>query len=85
MASSPCLCPATRRDQSVSCRRFTVMKPCSCFIVSQPVGWIRNAIMHEHGVLIEQNVCIPLDIMALGIKCSQSYFCNSINLIIVFG
>ena len=39
------LCPATQRDQWVSCSRSMVMEECRGFFVSQPVGRTQNAIM----------------------------------------
>ena len=39
------LCPATQRDQWVSCRHSMGMESCCGFSVSQPVGRTKNAIM----------------------------------------
>jgi hypothetical protein len=47
------LCPA-RRDRSVGCRRFMVMKCRSLFIVSQPVGPIEKLHATEQSSAFKQ-------------------------------
>ena len=52
MASSPRICPAARRDRSVSCRRFVGDKAISRgFIVSQPVSPIEKLHAQEQSFI----------------------------------
>ena len=77
---------ATQRYQWVSCRRSMLMKQSRGFIISQPVGWIRNAFMLTHGVWHwNKSLCISSDGTAHWHYLFTCRFCNNYKLIILCG